>query len=305
MGKALTIALHRAEEVSQSLIPIPLSVPTPSNRRVQSAIRTLDKVVYGMIEERRRSGEDRGDLLSMLMAARDADSGETMNDQQLRDEVMTLFVAGHETTANALTWTWYLLAKSPPVARRLRAELDQVLGGRAPTVDDLPKLPYLLQVVQEALRLYPPAWLIGRTPIQDDEIAGYHIPAGSTIMMSQYVTHRHPDFWEQPEGFDPDRFAAHPPPAYFPFGGGPRVCIGNNFALIEARLVLATVAQRYRVELVPGHPVEPESMITLRPRYGVQVTLRPYQPAQQPQPAAPAPAPRPLELRGRVGGDGA
>ena len=132
------------------------------------------------------------------------------------------------------------------------------------------------------MRLYPPAWIIGRAALRDDEIGGYHIPAGSTVLMSQYVTHRHPDFWEQPEGFDPERFASHPPRAYFPFGGGPRVCIGNNFALLEARLVLATVAQRYRLELLPGHPVEPESVVTLRPRYGVQVTLRPYQPAPSP-----------------------
>jgi cytochrome P450 len=292
VGEALTVALRHAGQAMQSPFPLPDFLPTPSNRRFHSAIRALDRIVYRMIDERRRSGEDTGDLLSMLMLARDAETGETMSDQQLRDEVMTLFIAGHETTANLLTWAWYLLAKSPPAERRLRAELDAALGGRAPTVDDLPKLPYTLMVLQETMRLYPPAWIISRTPLADDEIAGYHIPAGSTVMMSQYVTHRHPDFWEQPEGFDPERFASHPPAAYFPFGGGPRTCIGNNFALLEARLVLATVAQRYHLELLPGHPVEPESVVTLRPRHGVQVSLRPYQPAppRQPEPASPSPA---------------
>jgi cytochrome P450 len=163
------------------------------------------------------------------------------------------------------------------VERRLRQELDEVLDGRPPTVDDLPKLPYTTMVIQETLRLYPAAWMIGRMPLGDDEIGGYHIPAGSTVWMSQYVTHRHPDFWEEPNGFDPERFRDHPPPAYFPFGAGPRVCIGNNLALLEARLVIATVLQRLRLELLPEHPVEPEPLVTLRPRYGVHVTLKPYQ----------------------------
>ena len=251
---------------------------------------TLDKVVYGLIAERRKSGQDTGDLLSMLLAARDAETGEAMSDQQLRDEVMTLLLAGHETTSNTLNWIWYLLGKNPPVERRLHAELDEVLGGRVATVDDLPKLRYTMMVVQESMRLYPAVWGIGRTPLQDDEIAGYHIPAGSSIILSQYVVHRHPDFWDQPEGFDPERFSGHPPAAYFPFGGGPRVCIGNNFALIEARLILATMAQRYRLQLVPGHPVVPDPVVTLRPRDGVRVTLRPYQPAVPGATAAPAPA---------------
>ena len=212
---------------------------------------------------------------TMLVFARDEETGEGMTDKQLRDEMMTFFIAGHETTANALSWTWYLLSKDPMVLRRLEAELAQVLSGRLPTAADLPQLSYTLALLQESMRLYPPAWMVARMPLADDEIGGYHIPAQSIVVMSQYVTHRHPDCWENPEGFDPERMASHPPPAYFPFGGGPRVCIGNNFALLEARLVLATVAQRYRLELVPGHRIEPEPLVTLRPRYGVLMRLRP------------------------------
>jgi cytochrome P450 len=203
-----------------------------------------------------------------------------MSDRQLRDEVMTLFLAGHETTANALTWTWYLLSTHPEIERRLEMELAAGLGGRTPTLADLSQLTYIGMVIQEAMRLYPPAWIIGRNALEADQIGGYDIPAGSTVVLSPYVTHRHPDFWVNPEGFDPERFTpersrGRPYFAYFPFGGGPRLCLGNNFALLEARLALATVAQRYRLELVPGHPVEPEPLVTLRPRHGLLMTLRP------------------------------
>ncbi len=274
VGRALNVAIHHAMRQIQALFPLPETLPTRDNLRLRRAIRTLDAVVYRMIAERRRHTAPTDDLLSMLIEARDPETGATMSDQQLRDEVMTLFLAGHETTANALAWTFYLLGKAPAADRRLAAELDEVLGGRVPTLADVPRLGYTTMVIQEAMRLYPPAWVVSRMARRDDVIGGYQIPAGSTVVISQYVVHRHPDYWEQPEGFDPDRFAGRPPAAYFPFGAGPRVCIGSNFAMLEAKLVLAMVAQRYRVDLVPGHVVEPEPLVTLRPRYGVMVTLR-------------------------------
>ncbi len=257
----------------------PLNVPTPRNRRLQAASRTFDQLVYGIITQRRQLNTDTGDLLSMLLSARDEETWQQMNDQQVRDEVITLLIAGHETVSTALTWTWYLLSQHPEVEHRLHAELDEVLGGQMPAVAHLAKLSYTRMVLEEALRLYPPAWIFGRKAIADDEIGGYFIPANSMIVLSPYMTHRHPAFWEDPEVFDPGRFipersAGRPHYAYFPFGGGPRVCIGNNFALMEMQLILATVAQRYRLHLVPGHPVEPEALLSLRPRYGLLMTLR-------------------------------
>ncbi len=257
----------------------PISIPTPRNRHMQSAIHELDRVVAGIIKERRERESDTGDLLSMLLLARDEETDKGMNDHQARDEIMTLLLAGHETTANALTWTWYLLSQHPEVERRLHAELAAVLGGNAPTVEHLPRLTYTSMVLQEALRLYPPIWVLSRKAIAADELGGYSIPPGSMVILSPYATHRHPAFWERPEVFDPERFtperaAARPHYAHFPFGGGPRQCIGSNFALMEAQLVLAAVAQRYRLRLAPGHPVVPEAKITLRPRYGMPMTLQ-------------------------------
>lgn len=280
VGRALPIVLKYASDRMSAFIEIPRSIPTPENRRFQEARKTLDQIVYEMIEERRQSGEDKGDLLSMLLFARDEETGEGMTDTQIRDEVMTLFLAGHETTANALSWTFYLLSKYPYVERRLRGELAEVLGGHTPALEDLADLNYTRMVIEESMRLYPPVPSIGRTPIEDDEIGGYHIPTGTDVLISQYVTHRHPDFWDNPEGFDPERHTeeraeSRPPFAFFPFAGGPRKCIGDNFAMMEARLVLATVAQRYQLALLPGHPVKPEPTITLRPKHGLQMTLHP------------------------------
>lgn len=280
VGRALPIVLKYAADRMSAFIVIPRAIPTPENRRFQEARETLDEIVYALIEERRQSGEDKGDLLSMLILARDEETGERMADKHIRDEVMTLFLAGHETTANALSWTFYLLSKHPYVERRLHAELAEVLGGRAPTLDDLEDLNYTRMVVEESMRLFPPAPTIGRTPLEDDEIGGYRIPADTDVLISQYVTHRHPEFWDNPEGFDPERHTeenaeGRPPFAFFPFGGGPRRCIGDNFAMMESRLVLATVAQKYRLQLVPGHPVVPEPTITLRPLHGLQMTLHP------------------------------
>ena len=257
----------------------PLNVPTPRNRSLQAASRTFDQVVYDIITWRRQQNTDTGDLLSMLLSARDEETGQGMDDQQVRDEVITLLIAGHETVSTALTWTWYLLSHYPDVERRLHTELDTVLGGQIPKVEHLARLSYTRMVLEEALRLYPPAWVFGRKAIADDEIGGYFIPANSMIVLSPYLTHRHPAFWENPELFDPERFtpersAGRPHYAYFPFGGGPRMCIGSNFALMEMQLILATVVQRYQLHLVPGHPVEPEALLSLRPRYGLRMTLQ-------------------------------
>ncbi|MCG8348137.1 MAG: cytochrome P450 [Chloroflexales bacterium] len=276
--RALPTSLKYVRQRSLSAFPPPTHWPLPSNLRFQQARRALDAIVYRVIEERRCSGRDHGDLLSMLMLATDEETGEAMDDRQLRDEVMTIFLAGHETTANALSWTFYLLSLHPDIERRMHAEVVEVLGDRTPTVDDLSRLSYTRQVLDESMRLYPPAWLISRSPIQDDEIGGYTIPAGETILISPYTMHRNPAYWDNPEGFDPERFtpekqAARPRFAYFPFGGGPRICIGNNFALMESQLILAMISQRYRLHLVSGHPVAPQTMITLRPRYGILMTL--------------------------------
>ena len=261
----------------------PLSVPTSRNRRMQAATRTLDNMVYSLINERhRRAGdtnEEAVDLLSLLLSVRDEETGQGMNDKQVRDEVITLLVAGHETTSNLLTWTWYLLSQHPEVEQRLHAEVDKVLGGQLPTVEKLSELRYTHMVLEETLRLYPPAWIFSRKIIADDELGGYDIPKNSMILLSPYTTHRHPAFWEDPEEFDPERFtpersAGRPHYAYFPFGGGPRMCIGSSFAMMEAQLVLACIAQRYSLRLVPDHLVEPEALVTLRPKHGLPMLLQ-------------------------------
>ena len=257
----------------------PLSVPTTRHRRFKAALRTLDAVVSDILRERRRSKADYGDLLSMMMEARDEETGEGMSDKQLRDEIMTLLVAGHETVANALAWSWYLLAKNPGSEERLHAELDQVLAGRTPAVEDLALLPYSRMVFEETMRLYPPVWIIMRKALKDDEVGGHHIAAGSYILWSTYAMHRHPDFWERPEDFEPERFTAErvmkrPRHAYIPFSHGPRICIGNSFAMTEAHLIIAAIAQRYRLVLVPDQKIEPDPLMTLRPRDGVFMYLQ-------------------------------
>jgi cytochrome P450 len=282
VGKAFTFLNEDISARFQSVFTPPLSWPTPRNLRFHSAKHDLDEVVTEIIQTRRREIENNidpeEDLLSMLLLARDEETGKGMDDHQLRDEVMTLLLAGHETTANALSWTWYLLSTHPWQAERLQTELARVLSGRNPEVDDLPKLEFTHRVIKESLRLYPPAWIISRKAIEDDKIGGYFIPAGSDVAMSSYVVHHSPRYWENPEGFDPDRFTEarskdRPSFAYFPFGGGPRLCIGSDFAMLEAQLVLATVAQKFRLDLVPGHPVVPEPLITLRQKYGLKMTL--------------------------------
>ncbi|HEY3119150.1 MAG TPA: cytochrome P450 [Vicinamibacteria bacterium] len=252
-------------------------LPLPSNVRFLRAKARLDETIYRLIAERRREGTDRGDLLSMLLLARDEQGdGRGMTDLQLRDELMTLFLAGHETTANALTWTWYLLSSNPAAEARLHAEVD-ALGDRIAGFDDLPRLAYTERVFAETMRLYPPAWAVARRPISDYAIPGGGVARpGSSLVMSQYVVHRDPRYFPEPERFDPERWtpearAARPKFSYFPFGGGARQCIGESFAWMEGVLLIATIAQRWRFRLAPGHPVEPEPLITLRPRYGMSM----------------------------------
>ncbi|MGA2419285.1 MAG: cytochrome P450 [Candidatus Acidiferrum sp.] len=276
VGQSLELLLELSANFGRDIF-IPRWLPTPQNIRKARAIRKLDKIIYRIIAERRRSRHDTGDLLSMLLAARDED-GSRMTDQQLRDESITLFLAGHETTANALSWTWWLLAQNPAAEKRLHAELDAVLGRRAPTFDDVAKLKYTENVLTESLRLYPPAWGTARVAIEDHEIGGYKVPKGTGVSLAQWVMHRDPRWFDAPEEFRPERWEDGlakrlPRFAYFPFGGGPRQCIGNTFALMEATLVLATIAQRYRFRLVPGHAVVPLASITLRPRHGIRAIL--------------------------------
>lgn len=276
VGEALKMAMKDFSS-RRRLIRLPKSIPTLHNVRFERAARRLDGIVQRIIEDRRASGEDRGDLLSMLILAEDED-GNRMTDKQLRDEVMTLFLAGHETTANALSWTFYLLAQHPEVEAKLAGEIESALGGRTPTTSDLANLSYAECVIEESMRLYPPAWTVSREALTDCEIGGYHMPAGTTALMSQWVMHRDPRYYDEPERFEPDRWTLQsekglPRFAYFPFGGGPRQCIGMGFALTEARLILATIARRFQMELVPGQRVEPYPSITLRPKQGIRMTL--------------------------------
>src|SRR5437764_1510630 len=282
IGAALTAVMELFDLLlmpfSELLEKLPVSLPYM--KKFRKAKARLDATIYRIIEERRRSQEDRGDLLSMLLNARDEEGdGGQMSDLQVRDEVMTLFLAGHETTANALTWTWYLLSEHPEVEAKLQEELDTVLEGRQPTVEDVPRLRYTEMILSESMRLYPPAWAIGRLALHDCEIGGYHIPAKSLVLLSQYVTHRDARFFPDPVRFDPERWTtamreSRPQFAYFPFGGGPRRCIGEGFAWMEGILLIATLAQRWRMRLVPDHPVETLPVITLRPKYGMRMSVK-------------------------------
>lgn len=261
-------------EARAMYMPGLIFLPTPQRHRLYEARDALYTIVDELIAQRRtRSTENENDLLTMLLEARDAETGLGMNDQQLRDEVITLMVAGHETTSGALTWTLLLLSQHPDIEARLREEYIRVLGGRAATVEDLPQLKLGRMVLEESMRLYPPAWAFGRQAIAEDEVGGYRIAKEAFVLLFPAVTHRHPDFWEQPDTFDPGRFAPEQTDrrhrfAYIPFGGGPRICIGNQFALTEAQLILATILPRYQFRLLSGARVIPEPLITLRPRGG-------------------------------------
>lgn len=286
VGRAMEAVQQYGGSSMQLNLPILL---LPLERRATRARRDLDEIIYRIINRRRAAGsDDRGDLLSMLLLAQDED-GTRMTDEQARDETVTLFLAGHETTANALNWTWLLLARHPEVEAKLHAELDSVLGGRAPTLADLDRLPYTDMVVKETLRLYPPAWGFGRMAIEAVELGGYTVPAGSSVGILSYLTHRHPAYWDEPERFLPERFSPDNESrlhkyAYIPFGGGARICIGNSFAMMEARLILATVASRFRLRLAPGQQVRALPLITLNPKDGLPMTLE----ARQPQAVIPS-----------------
>ena len=282
LGDAISEVL---DYIGQSLwwIPIPMAVPTPANRRFMRARNVINRVVYSIIEQRRRSGLQNDDMLSRILAARDEETGQGLTDKQVHDEVLSFFIAGHETTAAALAWTFYLLSRYPQARRTLSAEAHTVLQGGRPGADAGAKLVYTRQVIDESMRLYPPGWAQSRSPTEDDEVNGCRIPAGSIVMISSYVTHRRPDIWPNPDGFDPQRFApenaqAHHRYAHFPFGGGPYTCIANGFAVLEAQVALSMVAQRYQVDLLPGQNIEPYPAFTLRPMHGMTAALQRIKP---------------------------
>jgi cytochrome P450 len=284
VGRATTDMLAWFNVLFKGSLPGLRWLPSRTRSRGLRAMKVLDDVVHGIIAARRKSADHGDDLLGMFMDARDEETGESMSDAQLRDEVITMLTAGHETTANALTWTLYLLSRHPVVTRRVEEEVDRVLShGEPPSATELRELRYTEQVLSESMRLYPPVWAVARRAEEDDVLAGFAIPKGSYVVLSPYAVHRHPRYWTNPEGFDPDRFApetlaaeragGRPKHVYFPFAAGPRKCIGDHFAMQEALIVLATLVRRYRACLVPGARVELEPSVTLRPRHGMPMTL--------------------------------
>ena len=277
-GDAIHAATSYIAHGVGALVHLPLSWPLPRHVRMRRAVATLDKIVFDIIRERRGDPSPHDDILGMLLAAQDEDDGSTMSDAQVRDEVMTLFVAGHETTANALTWALYLLARHPDAAERLAEEARAVLGGRPPTLADLPALPYALQVFKETMRIYPPAYMVGREATAPVTLEGWEIPDKATLLLSIYGMHRRPDLFPDPERFDPDRFTpereqALPRGAYLPFTDGPRVCIGNHFALMEGQIVLAHLAQHVLLRSRDGKVVPPQPRVTLRPSTTVSLEV--------------------------------
>ncbi|HZS06314.1 MAG TPA: cytochrome P450 [Blastocatellia bacterium] len=279
VSQALTQTMHLIGRVTNPFATLLYRLPLPSNRRFEQAKKKLDEIIYRIINERRASGEDRGDLLSMLLVAQDEEGGTgRMTDEQVRDEALTIFLAGHETTATALTWTWYLLSQHPEVEVKLHAEIDSVLAGRLPTFEDVPKLRYTEMVFAESMRLYPPAWMIGRRALADHEISGHRLRQGDLVLMNEFIVQHDARWFPDPYRCDPERWTpeareARPKFSYFPFGGGTRTCIGEAFAWMEGVLVIATIAQRWKLRLAPGHVVEIRPLVTLRPKYGMKMTL--------------------------------
>jgi cytochrome P450 len=281
IGEALTSVMQLFNRMTIPFANLLEKLPLRSNARFEAGRKRLDATIYRMIEARRASGEDRGDLLSMLLLAQDEEGdGGMMTDLQVRDEALTLLLAGHETTANALTWSWYLLSQNPDVEARMREEVTSLLNGRIPTTADVPRLEYAQMVFAEAMRLYPPAWAIGRQALKEYRIDRYPVPAGSILLMSPWVMHRDPRYYPEPLKFEPERWRleaknARPRFSYFPFGGGPRVCIGESFAWMEGVLILSAISQRWRLRLAPDQRVEPKPMVTLRPKYGMRMVVSP------------------------------
>jgi cytochrome P450 len=283
VDRGLTLAMHALVANLSSWVRLPYPWPLPRHLKMRHAIKMLDRVVYRMIAEGRARGTDQGDVMSILLLARDEDDGTGLTDRQVRDEVLTLLLAGHETTANALAWTWYELGRNPDVLRRVETEIADAIGGRTPTVDDLPRLGYTLQVIEEAMRLHPPAYTTAREAVRAVTIDGRTYPAGATILINIRGIHHRADYFPDPLAFRPDRMAvaekkARPRGRYLPFGAGPRVCIGSHFALIEAQLVLATMIQRVELEPAWTGTIEPEPLVTLRPKGGVPMRVRLRQP---------------------------
>jgi cytochrome P450 len=279
-GAVLTALDHIIYRARNIVVP-PDFIPTLRNLRFRKALHTLDEVVYGLITSRRKSGQLGEDLLGMLLNARDEESGLPMTDLQVRDEVLTMLIAGHETVASALTWTWYLLAGQADARESLRNEVTRVVGSRLPVSADLPDLVFTGQIFSEALRLYPPAWVISRKAIEADDLLGYSVPVGALMIISPYVIHRLPNFWEDPESFRPARFSRDNEAkqnrfSYLPFGAGPRLCIGSNFATIEALLIMTMITQRFWLEQVSPAKVRMDALVTLRPRDGMPMLLHAY-----------------------------
>lgn len=278
LTSAVLTALDHVIFRAQNPFALPDWAPIPRNLAFRRALKMLDGAVYEIMQERKQAADPGNDLLGMLLSAHDETSGQMLTDLQVRDEIITILIAGHETVASALTWSWYLLAQHPGTYLRLRAEVAGLPAGRLPAYQDLENLPFTTQVFSEALRLYPPAWLITRKAIGEDHFGDYPIPAGSLIVISPYVIHRHPQFWTAASSFQPQRFSEQyektwPRYAYIPFGGGPRLCIGNHFALIEGALILAAVTQRYRLALDEGQQVRVDPLVTLRPHHGLPMRL--------------------------------
>jgi cytochrome P450 len=279
VGEAMTVVMDLFNTITVPFFDLLQKLPLPQFRRFDNAKLRLDAIIYRVIEDRRRSGQDRGDLLSMLLLAQDTEGdGGQMTDVQLRDELMTIFLAGHETTANALTWTWYLLSQNPEVETKLHKEIDEVLAGRLPAFENVAQLKYTEMVLAESMRLYPPAWAIGRMALNDFEIGGYVVPKKSLVLMSQYVMHHDPRYFPEPDRFDPERWSpeareTRPQFSYFPFGGGPRRCIGEGFAWMEGILLIACLAREWQMRLVPNHPVTLKPVITLRPKHGMRMIV--------------------------------
>jgi cytochrome P450 len=277
VGRALQVLMSKFFRQAGFALLLPGSIPIPTTWHLRRAVGQLDRVIYEIIRRRRAGGGSSDDLLSVLLRAQD-DEGLGMTDRQLHDEIMTLFLAGHETTANALSWTWLLLGQHPEIEEKLVEELRRVLAGRAPTAADLPRLTYTDRVLREAMRLYPPVWVIGRRALAPFQMQEYELPAETNVLMSQLITHRDRRYFPEPERFDPDRWRTSDPRnmslprfAYFPFGGGPRVCVGAGFAMMEAVLLLATIAQKCRLTLVPGQSVKYLPSVTLRPKSGIRM----------------------------------
>ncbi|MEP7074814.1 MAG: cytochrome P450 [Acidobacteriota bacterium] len=279
IGAAMTELVHLFNYLLLPFSEWLEKLPLPHSKRFARAKAKLNSVIYGIISERRASGEDTGDLLSMLLAARDEETGEAMTDEQIRDEALTLFLAGHETTANAMTWTWYLLSQNLETEARLHAELDSVLVGRVPTMDDLPNLKYTEAVIAESMRLFPPAWAIGRLSTEEHILGEYHLPKKSLVLISPYITHRDGRFWKNPDEFRPERWRtlsvkeASQRNIYLPFGGGIRRCIGEAFAWTEGLLLLATLARKWKLRMVPEQKIGLQPMITLRPKFGMRMQI--------------------------------